>query len=221
MGFLHSGDGGLATHPANRSYTAISVAAGIDMTANTQAYSATAGIINIWNQSRVANPSRNVVIIPRKIDLTVMQVNTSATDYFIDFYRDTSNRWASGGTLLTANNTAFDEPDDFPSPASVAQIYIGALVLSGAGDLERVMWRSMPKSAIGIAGERITILFGSDGIPHDEVNTDVTGVDAVVHVPPIWLGRNQNLSIHGYGTSMTNDPKFKVQVWYEEFDAEA
>ncbi len=218
MSFIASSDGGLSTFPANRTYSAISVAAGIASKDAAVAYDENEAIINIWNQSRVAVPSRNVVIIPRRIELTFMAENTTASDFFIDFYRDTISRWSSGGTQLSPWNTANDEASDFASPVSVAQVYVGELALANAGSDEKVLWRAQAKYAEGNVEEKIHIIFGNDGVPHDEPAQGAT-VDSVIYAPAIWLGRNQNLSIHGYGTSQAADPKFQYQIWYEEYDA--
>ena len=206
-------DGGLNTYPAVNTFTAISAEAGLDGTANNQAYGATEAMFNIYNGSRSSERGRRV-IIPRKLELTARQANTNGTDFRFHFYRDTANRWSANGTQLTPYPSSGSEDGDFTHIGSDAVIHAGDLDLSAAGSLERVLWRSWALNVVFVAGDKVTIVWGGDG----EIPVAPDPEFFVVHVPSMWIGPGYNLSIHDVATAQTDDPKFMYNFWYEEID---
>ncbi len=215
-GVFHAdGSGGLGAYPAVNSFTAISVEAGLDSADAITTYSATAALFNIWNQSRSSEDGTRV-IKPRKLELTVRATtNTGATDFRLHFYRDPASRWASGGTQLTPYPLSGSEDADFTHIGSEAQIYAGELTLGNASALERVLWRTWVANVILLKGDKITIIWGGDA----EVPVAPDPEFFVVHVPPMWIGPGNNLSIHALATGpQSADPKFQFNFWWEEED---
>ncbi len=216
--FHFDGSGGPASYPALNSFTAVSAEAGVDSKDAPTSYSATAALVNIWNQSRSAEGGKRY-IIPRKLELNSRQTtNTGATDFRLHFYRDPAGRWSSGGTLLTAYPLTGSEDADFTHIAADAQVYVGELTLSAASSLERVLWRTFVSNVIFLQGDKITIVWGGGG----EIPVAPDPEFGVIHVPPMWLGPGNNLSIHELATGpQSADPKFQFNFWWEEVDLPA
>ncbi len=215
-GVFHAdGPDGLGSYPAVNSFTAISAEAGLDSKDAPTTYSATAALFNIWNQSRDSEGGKRV-IIPRKLELTVRQTtNTGATDFRLHFYRDPASRWTNGGTALTPYPLSGNEDGDFEHIGSVAQIYAGELTLGSASALERVLWRTFVKNEIMLKNDKITVVWGGSG----ESSVVAVPEASVVHVPPMWIGPGNNLSIHELATgAQSADPKFQFNFWWEEVD---
>ena len=216
MGGMYHGDGplGLNSYPAVNSFSAISAEAGVASKANPTAYSANAGLVNIYNQSRDAAGGRRV-IIPRKLELIAHAVNTASTDFRLHFYRDDENRWASGGTELTGYPLAGSENDDFVQIAPAAQIKVGLLTLGNAGDDESVLWRAIVRNEIMALNDKLVIIWGGNGDTSVVASSEVT----ITNVPAMWLGPGQNLSIHELSAGpQSDDPLFQYNFWYEEVE---
>ena len=211
--FHVDGAGGFNTSPSVNSFTAISAEAGLASKDAPTSYSATAALVNIFNQSRSGTGGKRV-IIPRKLELRVNSVNTSATDFRLHFFRDDIDRWSSGGTELTGYPLSGGEDADFKHASVQARVDVGELTLASAGTLERVIWRTYAADTILAAQEMITIVWGATGeIPHAADHDFL-----VVHVPPMWIGPGYNLSIHEVAAAQAADPKFQFNLWWEEHD---
>ncbi len=217
MGGVFHADGsrGLDSHPAINSFSAISAEAGIASADAITTYDANAALFNVYNQSR-SGEGGSRVIIPRKLELTVRAAtNTGATNFRFHFYRDTKSRRSSGGTALTPYPLSGSEDADFGHIGSDAQIYAGELVLANAGALERPLWRSWAANIILLKGDKFTIVWGGGG----EAPVGADPEFFVVHVPSMWIGPNQNLSIHALAAGpQSADPLFQFNFWYEEVD---
>lgn len=212
MGFLYDGGQGMNSYPARQSYTACSAEAGIASKDAPTTFSATAACVNIYNTASAAADNR--VIVPRKLELLVRAANTLATDFRLHFFMDKGRRWASAGTLLTANSISGSEDSRHAHAAAKAEVYIGELTLSAATADERPIWRSWIQNEIFIVEDKITVVFGSDTEDLQAPDPEMT----VAHVPPMFIGPNYNLSIHEVAAAQSADPKFCYQLWFDEIE---
>ena len=211
-GMFHVSGGDMNSGYIRNTFSAISAEAGLASTDSPTSYSATVGLMNIFNQAASAG-DYNVIIHPRMLNLVAKSANTSATDFRLHFYRDTADRYSSGGTELTPAVTSFDDSASYANHTAKARINAGLLALGAAGSDEEALWRAMCKDEVFAAGEGLTILWG--GPLGGSIDSAAFNNNVIV-VPPMPIGRGQNLSIHEVAASQAADPKFQFQFWFEE-----
>ena len=170
---------------------------GIASTDASTSYDETDSLITIYNSS-----TSDVVIRPNLLRLVAKAVNTSATDFYLVGYLDAGDRYTSGGTTLTAVNTAIDSTN-----TSGATINFGSLVTTAASANARKVFQTMVSDAIFTADESISVQFG-DGHPTSIQNS------VVVHSFAIPAG--YTLTVHGFGTAQAADPAFECEFIFTE-----
>ena len=186
---------------------------GIASKAAAQSRSATAGLLQVFNSANT-NGTEPYVVIPVWLKLIATQANTNATDFTLDFYTDTIDRYASGGTVITEVELINSGVPDFTKPTSKATIQFGELTLNAASDENLVASRRLA-TAIMADDDSYEIYWGGgpDGGGRD--GTVMRGPGPVV-VPPMWIHPGASLTVHEYGASMTNDPAFEFEFFYVE-----
>ncbi len=209
-GVFHAQGGDLNTWPARNTFVSNSVVTGVASLATATAYSETVGNINIHNSARTS-AGENHIVIPRMIQLTALAVNTGANLSYLHFYIDNATRWSSGGTELTPNTTSFDEASEFSDFTPKATVHVGDLTLSAATEDEKKIKTVQANIVIMAIGDVINIWFGA-GPGSDAIGEEVSNII----VPPVFLGRNQNLSIHWSAASQSDDPLFIYHIHHEE-----
>jgi len=183
---------------------------GIASLAAATAFSATAGLMNIFNSATLQQGN---VIRPVLLRLMCTTANTSAANYRLAMYLDSANRWSSGGSAITevpvvdegASGTSFVEP------TSKATIYFGLLVLAAATDANLITHVNVAEDVM-VANDVINIWFGCG--PSGGLGGAMEQVDVVV--PPVWIKPGANLSIHEFAASQSDDPEFEFEFWYIE-----
>jgi hypothetical protein len=169
-------------------------------------FSATAGILNIYN-SASTSAGDNQYVIPVYIRLTATTANTSATNFRLVGSLDVIDRYSSGGTALTGASTSADTRTGYASRTPKATIYAGELTLAAASSAKRV-FNTYVSQAVLTADESLEIWFG-------EAPSGSLG-DNVKVVPPVWIGRGCSLAIHEIAASQAADPAFEYEVcWIE------
>jgi len=184
---------------------------GIASTDDTVAFSATAGLMNIYNG---ATNAQGNWIRPLHLKLRATAVNTSASDFQIQFNRDIINRWSSGGSAIT-EVSSFGNTDisDTTLPTSKATIYFGALVLAAASS-SVLLGHEIVSDTIFAANDQINIIF--DYGPEAGYNVDAVEVSNF-YIGPMAIGPGHNLSLHAWGNSMAADPAFEFRLVYAEY----
>lgn len=184
---------------------------GIVMEAASTSRSATAAFMNVYNAATTAQGN---YIIPVRLRLVATQANSSASDWRIDVYTDSANRWSSGGSAITEVPLEDSTVTDFTEASSKATIHFGNLTLSAATDENLVGTQTVMKT-IFAADDVVDIWFGdAPGSVGPQSTTHLEVVSAVF--PPVWIGPGANLSFHGYGASQTDDPAFEFEFLYLE-----
>ncbi len=175
--------------------------------------SATAALMNVYNAA-ATDGTQPYVIIPVWLKLTASAVNTSATDFTLDFYLDSANRYSSGGSAITEVALIDSAVADFTDPTSKATIYFGALTLAAETD-ETLVASKRIATAIMAVDDVFEIYWGGGPGSGGRDGTMLRG-PGTCEVPPMCIGPVANMSIHGYGTSQTADPGFEFEFFYIE-----
>lgn len=186
---------------------------GIISTANATARSATVGLMNIFNGANT-DGTEPYVVVPVWLKLMATQANTSATDFTVDFYMDSIDRYSTGGTTITEVALIDSGEPDFTDPTSKASIHFGILTLNAASD-EALVSSKRLATAIMAADDAYELYWGSGPEGGGRDGTVLRGPGPFV-LPPMWIRSGANLSLHGYGTSMTDDPAFEFEFLYVE-----
>src|SRR3990167_11379924 len=108
------------------------VGTGIAYTNDTTAWSATAGIMNVYNSDTTV---KRLWIEPLKLVMRMTSINTSGTSLNLVFMTDTATRYSSGGTAITPTQIAWADPvyvSGYANHTNYATIHFGALVLGAA-----------------------------------------------------------------------------------------
>ena len=141
---------------------------------------------------------------PNILRLVNKAANSSATDFYLVGVLDAGNRYTSGGSTLTAVNTAIDS-----AVTSNATINFGALVTTAASGNERKVFQSQVSKDVFAADEMVEVRFGSGE----------TSGDNVVAVHGFAIPAGYTLTIHGFGAAQAADPAFGVEFIYTEHGA--
>ena len=214
-GPFHAPGGDLNSPRALNTFFAFTAETGQASKAAATAYAATSGLINIYNRGRssTASPDNNIVV-PRMIRLTAKAANTSATDFRLHMYLDDGDRYVSGGAALTPVTFAHDEPATYADRVPKARINVGDLTLAAATGSVKKLGHFHARSAVFAIGDQVEIWFGTaPSASSDSANLDRT----VIVVPPVFIGRNQNLSIHEVAASQAAGISPLIEVWFEEY----
>lgn len=181
---------------------------GIDSTAAPTSFSATVGLMSIYNSATTTEGS---VIIPQRLRLLATQANTSATQYRLIGYLDSINRYSSGGTQLTTVNKFKTSDSSYTDPVSKATVYFGALTLAAASDAD-LHFNELASEAVLAAEQCLNVVFYSPLLGQEMPNQ---ASEQVVVMAPV-IGPGCTLTIHEVTPSASDDPKFEVILEYVE-----
>lgn len=173
-------------------------------------YAATNGLLNIRNNAGAGG----VRIYPLWLRLICTTVPASATSAQIAVAIDSSIRYSSGGTQITAlNNANMDS-----ARTSSAVLWFGALTLNAASGNQRIVGRSMLASVIPVALDEYIIFFGPYGGDFGTLG-GTTATRRTLSSVPIVLGpnANHNMSLHAwYPANATTAAQFEFEFcWIE------
>ena len=186
---------------------------GIASLAGSTSRSATVAMMNIFNGANT-DGTESYVIRPVWLKLTAGTANSSATDATLDFYMDSANRWASGGSAITEVALIDSAEPDFEDPTSKAIIHFGLLTLAAATD-ETLVASKRIATAVMALDDVFEVYWAGGGGGGGRDGTVMRGPGSF-EVPPIWIRPGANLSIHQYGTAQAADPEFEFEFFYIE-----
>lgn len=126
---------------------------------------------------------------------------------------DDINRYASGGTDVSANSTS---ADDRNNPASIAKVYYGAT--ASAADSARVVGRAILRGAIPVVNDQYILDFGAMGVGGESASA-ISGTAVIAQafkIPPLVIGAGQSALIYLWATSMSTSPATEFMLsWLE------
>ena len=188
------------------------VGTGITLTANTTAYSAVLGMMNIYNSATPNSVSPQVEwIVPIALQLRATQANTSGTSYHLTGYLDVGTRYSSGGSAITPVTTALSGVTGYTARTSKATIHFGALTIAAATASEKKVFDLQVSDVVFAADDTVWVVFGGENV------ADGAGNAYLVPAPPVWIGPGANLSIHEWSPSASDDAAWTFNFYYAEF----
>ena len=214
-GMAHVPGGGMNEEYARNTFVTNSLAAGVASLDADDTYTATIGLLNIFNTGvpSGAENFKNLLILPRKIQLTAKAANDNATDMYLHFYLDQKDRYSTGGTTLVPNATNSASTNGFARKTAGARVEFGELTLAAASSSDEVLiWQARVAVGVMAIDDQITINFAM-GDEHYTTGEESSGIV----LPPVFIGQGANLSVHLVATSQTADPKFMLAMWHEEY----
>jgi hypothetical protein len=180
------------------------------ITASTQAsFSATSALAVIANTDSAGNQNSKRIHLDY-VNLLVSAAGSAAsglTAVFAAGVLDTGNRYASGGTNITANIVCPNM--DVSARASVANVYVGALTAASATTSARtvigqkVLRMAVSGTALHLANETVHMNFGGVEVGGANGAPVATAIYSAVHCPPIVIGPGQSLVLHYWFPSTT------------------
>jgi hypothetical protein len=184
----------------------------------TTAFSATAGIFCI-NNSDAEGGKRIILDYFRLTTGATAIAMTAATSIECAVTTDTTNRFSSGGTTITAVNTNSDS-----SRASVATVNFGAVTLTAASGSARTVARAaLPRRAAPalVTGDQIHFDFDSAGAPSISVAGAAAPATAASQfycpLGPVVIGGGDSVNFHlWYPSGATTAPTYEFEIaWWE------
>ena len=173
-----------------------------------QAYSDTEALMTIYNSAlKDLDKDQNQVIVPVFLKLTATAINTGATNFHIVGELSSSNRYTSGGTTLTSNSTSLDGQPGYTSRTAKSVVNFGDIVTTADLTQQRAFSTHISENRLAV-DETIEIWFGEA--------PNMSSLNNVRVVPPVWIGRESSLVIHGFGASQTVSPDFMVEFCFLE-----
>ena len=154
----------------------------------------------------IYNGSPNQRLTMDFIRLTTTVAPVGGTAPWHTYTIDDGNRYSSGGTALTINNTNMDS-----ALTSGVTAYTGAITASAASASRRVtshlFWRH---ALIGIIGDGYETHFGHEG-PATNNTQATTLMNVVKNVPPLVLGPGDSFVAVQWGASQSTAPTYAVE----------
>jgi len=172
------------------------------------AYDDEAALMVVYNSAlKDLDKKENQIIQPVLLRLTATAINTGATNFHIVGELSNSDRYISGGTTLTSHSTSLDAYSGYTSRTAKAAINFGDIVTTADLTPQRVVNTHISENRLAV-DETIDIWFGEAPGISSYTNTRI--------VPPVWIGRESSLVIHGFGASQSASPTFLVEFYYVE-----
>jgi hypothetical protein len=187
---------------------------GIAINADPGAIAATEGMLCITN-SATATSLPNTGIVPAYIKLVTKVVGASGTDFSIRFATDTADRYSSGGSTLTGNQTYVGS--QVTRRTSKATIKFGDLTLAAA-TAEKAAGQVTFHSATAaqIVGDQYLITFGNYQMPSALISASAAQTYSQA-VSPVIIDRGACLIAQPFSTSAASTAaNFEVEVGYYE-----
>ena len=156
----------------------------------------------------------SLTIYPTFLKLHVTVVGTTGTRVqFTQTLDSGANRYTSGGSALTINNTNMAS-----SVVSGAQIRAGALVVAAASTSRRILSHRVYRAVIEVVEDTYCFNWGA---PEQQVMSSIitsgTGVVAATHnYPPLAIGPGQQFLITPWSSGIAVGQTFEVEFAYIE-----
>lgn len=145
---------------------------------------------------------------------TVVGAGPTTTAQNWTFTVDVGNRYSSGGTALTVNNTNMNSLNK-----SGASVYVGAVTATAASNLRRVVEHQAMKFYLETVHDVVNFNFGGPEQvdPASLINNAATLSHSTANLAPIAIGPNQSLVIVRWGASYTTGVTLETAMgWFEK-----
>lgn len=186
---------------------------GIAGIAAADGYDAAEALLTLYNSS---SESEGILVCPDFIEITNTVVDTNGTTIRYDVHMDSTQRWSSGGSTLTANNCNMES-----TTAAVGVCRFGALVTSAAStSVRKLGGRSLSSTDI-VVDDVIRLEFGGLGsgtpyqVSHLPAEATLARMWVLPHAPVV-LGPGDTLIFTVNCASQSGAATWEVQAgWYE------
>ena len=161
MNTIHDRYAGLGSDAMKKSFFTASnptPLTGIATKAAPTSFLATAGMCNIYNTADSNTPS-NVWVIPVRMIIRAVGINTGSTSLHFIGYLDDTDRYTSGGTTLTNVAPEIDTQSGWAAETPKARIEFGVLLLTAANNSKLVMNVQVAPTILA-ADDTIELWFG-------------------------------------------------------------
>lgn len=186
---------------------------GIDLNADPTAIAATEGMLSIYN----SDTTGNTIIVPQYMKLVTKTAAGSGTDFSIRFANDVIERYSSGGSALTMNETYVDNATSFTRRTPKAEIYFGDLTLAAASSEKQVGQATFHSAtASQIVGDQFVVAFG-EALPGAMLISASAAARYTEVVPLTPIGPGCSLIAQPFETSAaTTEANFEVEISFFE-----
>lgn len=155
-------------------------------------------------------------VYPDYIRLLLGTAPASATAMHYAMTLDPTNRYTSGGTVISGTNTNLLSSI---ATAGVASVICGAPTIAAAGANVRTVTRGQVRSVIPVVGDQYVFQFG--GLPQQGqlITNSTNPAITQISVPPVVLapGNNHSLLLHlWFPGNVTTAAQFEIEVGFWE-----
>jgi hypothetical protein len=173
------------------------------------AFSATVGLMTIFNNNTVASGKR---LYLDEICLEVRAAGASSTQFSVAMSIDGIQRYSSGGTAITPINPNMDD-----GTVSAATVNFGALTCAAASTGVRRLWHGQVRTVIKVVGDRYRFRFGDSATPNIGMIMEGTAqAEIVLNCPAMVLGPQQTFILHEIAASQGTAAQYEfVARWVE------
>lgn len=150
----------------------------------------------LFNTANAANQNSPNIYL-RYFRLFVRTAPASATEWDYSIRSDVTNRYSSGGTLITPVN-----PNTGAQKTSVAQLYAGAIVPTALPSASsRLLATGIQTGGIPVVKDQYFIRFGNDSISMDQINNGSGTKNIAINAPPIIIAPGTGIQFDQWGAS--------------------
>ena len=188
----------------------------IAINADPGAIAATEGTLSIYN-SATTSSNANTIVIPQYIKLICTVIPASGTTMLFRFANDVIERYSSGGTALTTNETFVSTQTGFARRTPKAEIKFGDLTLAAASSEKQVgQLQTHSATASGVIGDQYLFRFG-DAIGPDALLSASAAQGQVHGLQEIALARGCSLIMQVVSASAaTTGGSYYAEVGWQE-----
>jgi hypothetical protein len=147
-----------------------------------------------------------------RLTMTVLPVGNTMQQFTTAL--DQGNRFSSGGTALTVNNSNINS-----GTLSQAQITVGAVVTTAASTQRRITsHRAFRPTVIGVVGDVYQFSWGSgELVDPSALPTDGTNRAHVMYVmSPLVVAPQTSMLIHAWGATFSTGATYEYEFGYVE-----
>lgn len=182
---------------------------GIATAAAVTAFSATNPFVNIFNSDAIGGKKLY-------LDFSTLintNIGTGGADVQVAVTIDATDRYTSGGTVLT---TSIVNPYMDGSNVSVAKVRAGNLTVAAATAAVRsIVGRRYMKNAIPVVGDEHTIKFGGVDAPNF-IGLASLMTKTLINVPKVIIGPQESAFIYLWSTSQSGATSWAPELgWIE------
>jgi hypothetical protein len=177
--------------------------------ATTATWSATAALAILRNTD--AEGGKRIYL--DYIDLLVVGTPATATSADLSITIDNTNRFSSGGTAITPQNSNMDS-----AQATIASLNFGAVIATAASGSVRTVTRQRIKTQAApclTAGDSVLMNFGVVETVGGPISGTVANI-LPVSTGPVIIGGGDSLLVHVWYPAVTAAPTYEFEMgWWE------